>query len=538
MSPSAQATAVRPLPVPGTGQDGVAYGATKWLIGLAVMTGTFMSIMDVSVVNVAMPHMMGSFGEDLLTITWVSTAYSVAELIMITMTGWWSTLVGRKRFLIASMLVFITGSILAGASRSFGQMVFSRILQGIGGGGLMPVSQAIMRETFPPSEQGMSQAIFSMGTMLAPALGPTLGGWIVDNFGWPWIFYINLPICIFGIVMISTFVHDPPYLKRGFVKIDWTGIGLLTAGLALMQLVLERGEEVDWFASNLIVFGTIIAVGALASLIVWELKTDEPVIDFRILKNVPLSVGCAIGGVLGFALFGTTFILPQWTQNLLGYPALDAGLVLLPRTVVMFVMMPVIGRIYNRINPRVTVAIALVLLAMSTWSLGHFPLSVGFWNFTPMLVMMGIALAIGMVPVSTMALSSVPKPRMTAASSIFSMTRTIAANVAYAIDATLLARRTQFHRVMLVHNLSNLNGAYVFSHAGLAARLMHHGMDATQAQRSSSKMLEGLLNRHATMMAYNDTLSLITVLILPALLLVLLLPNRVFPEGVTDAPAH
>ncbi|HEY2106123.1 MAG TPA: MFS transporter, partial [Candidatus Binataceae bacterium] len=241
--------------VPAAPQSGVAVGATKWLVGLAVMTGTFMSIMDISVVNVAMPHMMGSFGEDLLTITWVSTAYSVAELIMITMTGWWSTLVGRKRFLIASMLVFITGSMMAGASRTFGHMVFSRILQGIGGGGLMPVSQAIMRETFPPSEQGMSQAIFSMGTMLAPALGPTLGGWIVDNFGWPWIFYVNLPICIFGILMITSFVHDPPYLKRGFVRIDWTGIGLLTVGLAAMQLVLERGEEVDWFASNWIVGG-------------------------------------------------------------------------------------------------------------------------------------------------------------------------------------------------------------------------------------------------------------------------------------------
>jgi DHA2 family multidrug resistance protein len=537
-SPRAQATATRESPISGPYQGGVAYGATKWLVGAAVMTGTFMSIMDVSVVNVAMPHMMGSFGQDLLTITWVSTAYSVAELIMITMTGWWSTLVGRKRFLIVSMLVFITGSMMAGASRSFGQMVFSRILQGIGGGGLMPVSQAIMRETFPPAEQGMSQAIFSMGTMLAPALGPTLGGWIVDNFGWPWIFYVNLPICIFGIVMISTFVHDPPYLKRGFLKIDWTGIALLTVGLASMQLVLERGEEVDWFASNWIVIGTIAAVGALLALIWWEFKTDEPVIDFRILKNVPLSIGCAIGGVMGFALFGTTFILPQWTQNLLGYPALEAGMVLLPRTIVMFFMMPIIGRIYNHINPRVTVAIALMLLAFSTWSLGHFPLTVGFWNFTPMLVLMGVALAIGMVPVSTMALSSVAKPRMTAAASIFSMTRTIAANVAYAIDATLLARRTQFHRAMLVHNLSGLNGAYMFSHEGLAARLMHRGMDATQAQRSSSAMLEGLLNRHATMMAYNDTLSLITILILPALLLVLLLPNRVFPEAPAESPSH
>jgi DHA2 family multidrug resistance protein len=527
------------IAAPSAAQSGgVAYGATKWLVGLAVMTGTFMSIMDISVVNVAMPHMMGSFGEDLLTITWVSTAYSVAELIMITMTGWWSTLVGRKRFLIASMLVFISGSMMAGASHSFGQMVFSRILQGIGGGGLMPVSQAIMRETFPPSEQGMSQAIFSMGTMLAPALGPTLGGWIVDNFGWPWIFYVNLPICIFGIVMITTFVHDPPYLKRGFLNIDWTGIGLLTVGLASMQLVLERGEEVDWFASNWIVFGTITAAGALLLLIAWEMRIEEPVVDFRILKNIPLSVGCAIGGVMGFALFGTTFILPQWTQTLLGYPALEAGMVLIPRTIVMFLMMPFIGRVYNHINPRVTVAIALVLLAFSTWSLGHFPLTVGFWNFTPMLMLMGVGLAIGMVPVSTMAMSSVAKPHMTAAASIFSMTRTIAINVAYAVDATLLARRTQFHRVMLVHNISGLNGAYHFSHEGLAWGLMHRGLDAVQAQRSSSAMLEGMLNRHATMMAYNDTLSMITILILPALLLTLLLPNRVFPEDLEEVPAH
>jgi MFS transporter, DHA2 family, multidrug resistance protein len=533
-APSAAAA----LPSSAAAAGGVAYGATKWLVGLAVMTGTFMSIMDISVVNVAMPHMMGSFGEDLLTITWVSTAYSVAELIMITMTGWWATLVGRKRFLIASMLVFITGSMMAGASRTFGQMVFSRILQGIGGGGLMPVSQAIMRETFPPSEQGMSQAIFSMGTMLAPALGPTLGGWIVDNFGWPWIFYINLPICIFGIAMITTFVEDPPYLKRGFMKIDWTGIALLSVGLTAMQLVLERGEEVDWFASDWIVAGTVTAVTALILLIVWEFRAEEPVVDFRILKNIPLSVGCAIGGVMGFALFGTTFILPQWTQNLLGYPALEAGLVLIPRTIIMFLMMPIIGRIYNHINPRVTVAIALLLLAFSTWSLGHFPLTVGFWNFTPMLVLMGVGLAIGMVPVSTMAMSSVPKPRMTAAASIFSMTRTIAINVAYAVDATVLARRTQFHRVMLVHNMSGLSGAYNFSHQGLAWGLMHRGLDAVQAQRSSSAMLEGLLNRHATMMAYNDTLSMITVLILPAMLLTLLLPNRVFPADLEDAPAH
>src|SRR5579883_667944 len=236
--------------------------------------------MDVSVVNVALPHMMGSFGQDLLTITWVSTAYSIAEIIMITMTGWWSTLIGRKHYLLSSMVVFIAGSILAGASHTFTQMMFARVLQGIGGGGLIPVSQDIMRETFPPAEQGMAMAIFSLGTLLAPALGPTLGGWLVDNFGWQWIFYINLPICIFGILMVSVFVNDPPYLKRYIGRIDWTGISLLAIGLSAMQLVLERGEEVDWFSSNWIVLGTIVAAGALAGLIANEFTCSDPIIDF------------------------------------------------------------------------------------------------------------------------------------------------------------------------------------------------------------------------------------------------------------------
>src|SRR5271163_1291416 len=223
----------QPAPEPaiapgGAALGGVATGASKWLIAGSVMLGTFMSVMDVTVVNVAMPHMMGTFGSDLLTITWVSTAYSIAEIIMVTMSSWWSTLLGRKRFFMFSMVLFLIGSFMAGASHSLSQMIISRVLQGIGGGGLIPCSQAIARETFPPSEQGMAMAIFSMGVILAPALGPTLGGWLVDNLSWQWVFYINLPIGVIAILMVSTFVHDPPYLKRGVQNIDWTGIALLT----------------------------------------------------------------------------------------------------------------------------------------------------------------------------------------------------------------------------------------------------------------------------------------------------------------------
>jgi MFS transporter, DHA2 family, multidrug resistance protein len=509
---------------------GIATGATKWLVGASVMTGTFMSIMDVSVVNVALPHMMGSFGEDLLTITWVSTAYSIAEIIMITMTGWWSKLIGRKRYLLTSMVVFIVGSMLAGASHTFLQMIFARILQGIGGGGLIPISQAIMRETFPPAEQGMSMAVFSLGTLLAPALGPTLGGWLVDNFGWQWIFYVNLPICIFGIMMVSMFVKDPPYLKRDIGTIDWSGIGLLAVGLGALQLVLERGEEVDWFSSNWIVIGTVAAAGALIGLVAHEFTCEDPIIDLRVMRNVPLSVGAAIGSIVSFALFGTTFILPQWNQTLLGYPAFKAGLVLIPRTLVMFIIIPIVGRLYNYTNPRIMVAMGLSLLVFTTWSLGHFPLEVSFWSFTPMLALMGVGMAIGMVTVSTTSLSSVPKARMTAASSLFTLCRRIAGNVAYALDATVIARRAQFHRAMLVHNVNPLNLIFTRRHTGLALGLMHRGMDSTAALQSSSKMLEDLLNRHATMMAYNDTLTLISILTLPGILLTMFLPRRAIPD--------
>ena len=243
----------------GPSADSEPTSAGKWLVAASVMIGTFLSVMDATVVNVAMPHMMGSFGQDLLTITWVSTAYSIAEIIMITMSAWMTTLLGRKRLFLASMVLFTVGSVLAGTSKTLTQMIFYRVVQGIGGGSLMPCSQAIARETFPPSEQGMAMAVYSMGVVLAPAIGPVIGGWLVDNYGWQWVFYINVPFCIVGLMMVSTFVHDPSYLKRGVARIDWTGIGLLTVGLTMMQVVLERGEEVDWFSSHWIVLGSVVA---------------------------------------------------------------------------------------------------------------------------------------------------------------------------------------------------------------------------------------------------------------------------------------
>ena len=279
-----------------------ASASNKWLITFAVMSGSFLAVMDVSVVNVSMPHMMGNFGQTLSAITWVATSYSIAEMLMVTMAGWWSALVGRKRLYLASFVLFMLGSILAGTAQTFTQMLCYRVIQGLGGGSLVPLSQAILRETYPPEEQGMAMAIFGMGVVLAPAMGPILGGWLTDNYGWPWVFYINIPVSIVGIVMFSAFVEDPPYLRRGIARVDWVGIALLTLGLTGMQVVLERGNESNWFHSIWITAGAIMTVLMLTTLVFWELRTQRADYQFSRAAQYPAEYRCGDG----LALWGGT----------------------------------------------------------------------------------------------------------------------------------------------------------------------------------------------------------------------------------------
>jgi DHA2 family multidrug resistance protein len=510
---------------------------SKWLVAGSVMLGTFLSVMDVSVVNVAMPHMMGNFGEDLLTITWVSTSYSIAEIIMITMAAWWTTLLGRKRLFLLSMALFTVASVLAGTAHTFHAIIFYRVLQGIGGGSLIPVSQAIARETFPPAEQGMAMAVFAMGVTLAPALGPVVGGWLVDNYGWPWVFYINVPFAIAGILMVSAFVHDPPYLKRGIERIDWSGIALLTIGLTAMQIVLERGEEVDWFASHWIVAGTVLGTGSLIALVVWELESNEPVINFRLFRNLQLSGGSGLGAMIGFVLYGSSFVLPQLTQDLLGYSAYEAGMVLMPRAIAMFLMMPIVGRLYNYVSPRILVTAGLLAVVLSQWWLGHIALYAGFWTIATPLILLGAGLSLPMVTLSTVSLSSMPRAQMTGASSLYTLVRRVAGNVAYAVLATLIDRRSQFHRSRLIEGVTGLDPNYWRSSSDFAGRLMHFGYNSAATSGGSLAMVNALVNRQATMMAYNDVNWLVAVMALAVIPSVLLLPRKA-PDHTRDAGGH
>ena len=498
----------------------------KWIVAFTVMFGAFMAVMDISVVNVCLPHMMGSFGEDLSSITWVATSYSIAEIIMVTMAGWWSTLIGRKRLYLGSFGLFTIGSILCGTATTFPQMLVFRVIQGVGGGALIPVSQAILRESFPTEEQGMAMAVYGMGVVLAPAVGPIIGGWLTDQYGWPWIFFINIPVSIIGMFMVASFVHDPAYLRRGVNRIDWIGIGLLAIALTGMQIVLERGQAENWFDSNLIVFGTAASGLALLILIYWELKTSEPIINLRILRNVPLTLGSSMGIVFGIALFGTTFILPQFTQNLLGYPAFQAGLVLAPRAFMLLVCMPVVGRLYRHLDARILVIFGILVIFWSYYDLAHLSLDAGFWNLVPMLLIMGIGMPFMFVTLTTVSLSTIPRPDMTDATGLYTLTRRIGGNIGYALVATLVARGQQIHRVNLISHLNPYNPTFETFQRMAGSLLGHLGLNPSALSHAGLALTNRLVNRQATMLAYNDVSWVLGYLFLATIPLVLLIPSR------------
>jgi DHA2 family multidrug resistance protein len=498
----------------------------KWIVAFTVLFGTFMAVMDISVVNVAMPHMMGSLSEDISSITWVATAYSIAEIIMVTMSGWLSTLIGRKRLYLWSFGLFTLGSILCGTAVTFHQMLFYRVVQGVGGGALIPVSQAILRESFPQEEQGMAMAIYSMGVVLAPAIGPLLGGWLTDSYGWPWIFFINVPVSIFGMFMVSLFVYDPVYLRRGVQKIDWIGIILLGIGLTAMQIVMERGQSENWFESRMIIIGTIICIISILCLVFWEMKDPEPVINFRILRNIPLALGSSMGVIFGIGLFGTTFILPQFTQNLLGYTAFQAGLVLLPRAVTLMIFMPIVGRLYNKVDARVLMLTGSAIIILSYYELGTLSLDAGFWNLVPALLTMGVGMPAMFVTLSTLSLATIPLPNMTDASSIYTLARRVGGNIGYALVATLVVRGQQIHRAYLVEHVNPFNQAYSQYNHVVAKTLGQTGLDPHTLQHAGNALIDRIVNAQASMLAYNDVSFFFGILFLSVVPFILMLPGR------------
>jgi DHA2 family multidrug resistance protein len=494
----------------------------KWLITLTVMIPAFMEIVDTSIANVALPHMQGSLNAGTEEITWVLTSYLISNAIIMPMTGWLARVFGRKRFLISCIILFTFSSFLCGAAPNLAALVFFRIVQGAAGGALIPMSQAIMMESFPPQEGGMAMAIFGIGAMFGPVVGPTLGGWITDNISWRWIFYINIPVGIIAVIMAKFFIFDPSYLKRQKAKIDYWGLSLLTLGIGSLQLVLDKGQQEDWFNSYFIITFSIVSAIALALFVYVELKHEHPVVNLRLFKDIAFSAGNFIMFMVGFCLYGSVVMLPLFLQTLMGYSATMAGLVMAPGGIASVIVMPIVGAYIQKHDGRKIIFAGLFLGAVSLFLMRGFSLEASYWDFVWPRVLLGAALGMIFPPLSRATLANIAKVEMGNATGIFNLLRNIGGSVGIAISATLLARLAQFYQANLVGHVNPFNPVLQSRLEGLKDAAIARGADAVTANTTALKILSLIVRKEAGMLAYNYIFWILGVsflLIMPLLLL-------------------
>lgn len=446
----------------------------KWIVALSVVLPTLLEVIDTSVVNVSLNHIRGSLSAGVDEATWTITAYLVSNAIIIPLTGWLSSIFGRKRYLMFSVVLFTVSSFMCGSATSLGMLVFFRIVQGIGGGALQPLSQAILFEAFPPAEYGMAMAMFGVGVMFGPIVGPVLGGWVTDNWSWPWVFYINIPIGIISIIMITIFIHDPHYIKKVREKIDFWGLGLIVVGIGCLQIVLDKGEREDWFSSAFITRLAIIAAVSLIAFVFVELRVREPVLNLREFKNIPYTSANIIQFCTFFVLFGSIILLPLFLQQLMGYNAFLAGLALAPGGVATLIMMPIVGKLSTKINPKIILFAGLIVVGYSMVMMMRFNLFIDFQIAAMPRIVMGFGLAMIFVPLMSMAFATIPKEEMGNATSIFALLRNIAGGFGIAIMTTILAQRAQFHQFRYVEHLNPFDPRYQMA--------MHKATEIVQAK--------------------------------------------------------
>jgi DHA2 family multidrug resistance protein len=467
-----------------------------------------MEVLDTSVANVALPHIAGSLSATPEEATWVLTSYLVANAIILPMGAWFSMLLGRKRFYMICVGLFTVSSLLCGMAPTLGLLVVFRILQGIGGGALQPVSQAILVESFPREKQGMAMAVYGMGVVVAPVIGPTLGGWITDNFSWGWIFFINFPVGILSLVLTSSLVHDPPYLVRkslgnGF-QVDYMGFGLLALGLGSLEIVLDEGQRNDWFSSNYIVTFAFITVVCLVGVVLWELRQKQPVIDFHVLKERNFALATLSMLVLGFVLYGSTALLPLFLQTLLGYTAMLSGLVLSPGGIVICVAMPVVGILLRKYQARWLVIFGVAVSALGLMAMSRFTLQLDFATAVRGRIVQSFGLAFLFVPISTVAFMRIPRERMNYATGLYNLARNIGGSSGIAATTTMLARRAQFHQSVLVSHLTPYDPAYRDFLGKTTVVLQARGSSPADAVAQAQGLMYGTLQKQSSMLAFAD----------------------------------
>jgi MFS transporter, DHA2 family, multidrug resistance protein len=495
--------------------------ANKWLVAPTVMLPMLMVVLDTSVVNVSLDHIRGSLSAGIDEATWSITAYLAANAVIIPMSGWISRLIGRKRYLLLSIVLFTLSSFLCGISWNIQSLIIFRVIQGLTGGAMPPLSQAILLESFPPQQYGMAMAIFGIGVTFGPIIGPVLGGWITDNLTWHWIFFINIPIGIVSVIMATLFIVDPPYMKGIRMKIDYFGLILLASGVGCLQLLLDRGERNDWFNSNLMLALAIIAVFSLALFIVVERRTERPIVDLKVFRNYSFCLGNLAIFFFMVNLFGTLVLLPIYLQTLMGYTSSLSGIVLAPGGVANLVAMPLVGRFLHRFNPKIFVIPGVLLTAYSTLLMASFTLGVDFMTVLWPRVVMGLGMGMLFIPLTTLTVSGISKENMGNATAIYNLIRNIGGSIGIAIVTTMVNRRAQFHQMRLVEHMTPYDPMY-YQRAQQGANLLQQsGLDPSTARQGGLYIIYENMIRQASMLSFDDVfyaLAVMTLILIPLVL--------------------
>jgi len=517
------------------------HGFRKFIITFTVITAAIIELIDTSIVNVGLSDMSGNLGATLEDVAWVVTAYAIANVIIIPMTSFLAARFGRRNYYIGSILLFTVASMACGQAHNIWELVGFRFVQGIGGGALLSTSQAILFETFTLEQRGFASALFGVGVFIGPTLGPTLGGWIIDNYSWPWIFYINLPIGVLAAILSWIYVKEPA-TARSSHHIDWTGIGLLVAGLGSLQIVLERGEREDWFSKRYILVLGIVAVVSLAAFVIWELCIEHPVVDLRVLRSRALASAATLTFVLGFALFATVFIVPVFVQRLLGFTAMQTGMLFLPGAGVSLIVLPLIGRMLVKgVPPHILIVAGFVVVAAFSFMLGGLNLDADSHDFFWPIILRAVGLSLMAIPLTQLAVSGLPPRDIPQGVALNNMMRQVGGSFGIAFINTYLDRRAAVHRLDLVSALAPGHPATTARLHGIAQSLIARGISPWEAPHRALAALEGAIERQSALLSYLDAYHLVAFICVGCLPLIFLAgrPRRATKDAaVAAAESH